>query len=390
MKKIIGLVIFCLTAGAGYTQIVSFDTAIKSGAREIEERLTPGTKIIVVNFDSSSSRLSDNIIEQLTFDLVNGGRLTVLDRKNLDRIREEEGFQYSGEVSDESMQRIGAKLGAQSLISGSGEDRGDHYLIRFRVISIETAAIQSLVSKNVEKDEQLTVLLTGARLGRGSTHSKKKFVFGGRLGPGFGLTALESEFKKDYFEPDVQSETSFFASVYGAYNITSHFGLQLELNFMMNNGITIDGYDQWKLDETDSGGNYIYTEEECKITDKFTYASLDIPLLARFNFRPSSRLLISPFIGPYLSLPLGDLKNEYEYPDDSYADDSRDDKITSVLISVMTGVNIGYNLGPGYITADLRYRNDFAPLRADYWGERNVELFTRQIINITIGYEIWF
>jgi TolB-like protein len=390
VKKITGMIIFCLAAGLAYTQTVSLDNAIRSGAREIEERLAPGTKVIVVNFDSSSSRFSDNVIEKLTFDLVNGGKLTILDRKNLDRIREEEGFQYSGEVSDESMQRIGAKLGAQSLISGSGEDMGDHYLVRFRVISIETAAIQSLVLKNVEKDEQLNVLLTGARLGRGLALSKKKFVFGGRFGPGFGLTALESEFKKDYFEPDVQSETSFLISLYGTYNITSLFGLQMELNFMINNGVSIDGYDQLKLDETDDLGNYIYTEEECKINDKFTYSSLDIPILARFNFRPSSRLLISPFAGPYFSLPLGDLKNEYEYPDDPSANDSRDDKITSILISAMAGVDIGYNLGSGYITLDLRYRNDFAPLRADYWGERNVKLFARQTVNISLGYEIWF
>ena len=69
----------------------------------------------------------------------------------------------SGEVSDSSAQAIGQKLGAQSIISGSIEDMGANYRIRFRTVEVETAAIQVLTSANVRKDSQ-----TGALMGPGN------------------------------------------------------------------------------------------------------------------------------------------------------------------------------------------------------------------------------
>ena len=66
----------------------------------------------------------------------------------------------SGEVSDESQVAIGKMLGAQSIVSGSIEDYGSNYRIRFRTISVTTAAIEVQSSFNVKKDRHITNLMT--------------------------------------------------------------------------------------------------------------------------------------------------------------------------------------------------------------------------------------
>jgi TolB-like protein len=124
------------------TATVTLDAAIITGARAIESRLEQGDKIVVLNFNAPSERLSDYIIDELTGALVNGGKLTAVDRQNLALIQQEMNFQMSGEVGDDSAQAIGKKLGAQSIVSGSIEDLGNYYRMRFRTIEVVSAAIQ--------------------------------------------------------------------------------------------------------------------------------------------------------------------------------------------------------------------------------------------------------
>jgi hypothetical protein len=369
--------------------IVSLDQAVQRIAVGIENRLEKDAKIVIFDVNVSSKRLSDHIIDELTALFVNSGKLIVVDRKNLSLINEEMTFQTSGEVSDESMQSIGQKLGAQSIITGTGEDMGDYYRLRFRTLEVVSARVQSLLTENVNKaDPQFGRLIQGQ-----SFLNMKRFTFGATLGAGFGAYSLD-DIKDDYLEAALTSQTAFLASIHGAYNINPLFAIQAELNIMVNNGVIINGIDNALYQDGvyDDNGIELYdpTWTESEINDVFTYTSLDIPILARFNFRPIPTLLIGVLVGPYISLPLGDLKNEFHYPNFSQMNDSRDDKILNVMFGVLAGVKVGYNLGPGYITVDMRFLNDFNPIAADYWGERNVKMFTRRVFVLTAGYEFWF
>jgi len=77
----------------------------------------------------------------------------------LEMIRQEINFQMSGDVSDSSAQQIGQMLGAQSIISGNIEDMGNFQRMRFRVIAVETAAVQAMTSHNVRNDALLANLM---------------------------------------------------------------------------------------------------------------------------------------------------------------------------------------------------------------------------------------
>jgi formylglycine-generating enzyme required for sulfatase activity len=186
MKKNIGLFLVCLltvvflqniscnTTGTSVNgavllnNIISgtviLDEAIRLAAENIENNVEQGFRIALLNFDSPSDNFSEYVLERMTDRLVEGKKLLVVNRNELELIRQEEEFQMSGEVSEESAQSIGKKLGAQIIVSGSLTSLGSTYLFRIRVLNVETAAtIVSSTSDLNPNEERIQYLLAGAR-----------------------------------------------------------------------------------------------------------------------------------------------------------------------------------------------------------------------------------
>ena len=154
----------CATAGSSAENIISLNQAIREAAEDIENRLELGVKIALLNFSSPSEPFSEYVLEELSGYLVNTTKLVVVERRELDLIRQEERFQLSGEVSDESAQAIGKKLGAQVIVSGSLSDVGKSYRFRIKTLIVETAAIATTASFDVNTmDERVVFLLAGAK-----------------------------------------------------------------------------------------------------------------------------------------------------------------------------------------------------------------------------------
>jgi TolB-like protein len=143
--------------------VVSLDTAIQSTTKNISDNLAAGIKIVVLNFNSPADQFTDYVIEEISLSLVNTKKFTIVDRRNLDLIREEIGFQMSGEVNDESAQEIGKVLGAQSIVSGSLINMGDSYRFRVKTINVGTAAIETSYSVNISDNSQIRYLLASGK-----------------------------------------------------------------------------------------------------------------------------------------------------------------------------------------------------------------------------------
>jgi len=135
------------------------DAAIRATSDYLNTRLKKGIKIVFLNFQSESTSLSEYIIDGLIENTVNDEMFTVVDRQNLDIIRKEVNFQYSGEVSDESAQAIGKMLGAQIIVSGAISPLGNLYRLRVRAISVETAEIQGQINRDIESSPRIMALL---------------------------------------------------------------------------------------------------------------------------------------------------------------------------------------------------------------------------------------
>lgn len=177
MKRILPAIVLLCTAMAVFGQeAVTLNGAINDSMNYFIERLAPGTKVAVVNF-SASPAVSNYVIEEMTVFLISGGNLTVVDRSELELLRDEMKFQLSGEVSDESALSIAKKLGAQTVISGSLSPFGNMWRMRVRALEVETAKIQGIRTYTIKKDTLLSSLIpktTGEKVGTGALN----IVFG--------------------------------------------------------------------------------------------------------------------------------------------------------------------------------------------------------------------
>jgi TolB-like protein len=139
---------------------LSLDAAIQESAFELTDNLNPGTIIAILNISSKSGILSEYIIEELSLHLPKNKNITVVDRNNLGLIQQEMDFQLSGEVSDESAQAIGKKLGAHAVVLGSLTEISGSYRLRVKIINVETAVIMSTASFDIRNNDMVITQLT--------------------------------------------------------------------------------------------------------------------------------------------------------------------------------------------------------------------------------------
>ncbi|GHV72272.1 hypothetical protein AGMMS49928_28740 [Spirochaetia bacterium] len=152
----------------------SLDTAIQEAAVQMETNLPGQTKVALVSVASSSAQLSEYVISRLEAALVGGKKLIVVDRANLDRIREEQGFQLSGEVSDESAKAIGQLLGAGAIVTGSFTDLGDVYSLTLKAINMETAAVAVSYPADVARSTRIQTMLASGGGAAGTQTARAK------------------------------------------------------------------------------------------------------------------------------------------------------------------------------------------------------------------------
>jgi formylglycine-generating enzyme required for sulfatase activity len=170
----------CRTSPSGTG--IPLDEAIRLAVEEINASFDAGAVVAVINFTSPSKKLSEYVIEELVGALVRAKKLVVADRSNLALIQEELRFQLSGEVSDESAQAIGKKLGARAIITGSLAEMNDSFRFRAYALSVESAARETATLVSVRSDEQLLFLLAG-EAGPGGPGASSVFPRGSAASP---------------------------------------------------------------------------------------------------------------------------------------------------------------------------------------------------------------
>ena len=89
------------------------------------------------------------IREELTVLFVNSRKYIIVDRQTLETVRQEQRFQMSGEVSDESAVSIGQFLGADVVITGNISGENDQKRLRFRVLDVKTGQLLAMTSEEI-------------------------------------------------------------------------------------------------------------------------------------------------------------------------------------------------------------------------------------------------
>lgn len=358
-KRLLFVCILTLLSVPAYAQAVSYKEAIKVIAVNIGAKISRHDVTAIANFQSSTSQFTNRVIDDLTGALVQGGA-RVVDRQNLERIHAEQNYQLSGYVDDNSAVSIGHELGATVIIVGTGENMVSYYRFNFRMLSVETAEILMQASVNVKYDAAMRRLLDDRAYSADEIGSTS-FSTGARLGAGFEINTADEDMVGSGYSPNEKSNIAFNAALFGAFRFNNMFSIQMEIDFMVNNGMRITGQG--------------YTVD-------IQYTTLDIPLLVRWNFiqRP---IIAGLLLGPYISLPIGNL-NMTTNGAGAALDTG------GYTFGVTGGFAAGYKLGPGYISVDIRYMNDFSSLkiREDFGdGMQDANICIRRSINVTVGYE---
>ena len=140
---------------AGFAFAADVQTALKETAEQFSASLKPKSVVAIIGIHSESPVLSDFMLDELTLRLVQLKKLTIADRANLEAIKKEMSFQLSGEVGDESIQQLGAKIGAETVIQGTLKQLGKNarYTLTIRALDVTTAAVTDMYRANVELNE---------------------------------------------------------------------------------------------------------------------------------------------------------------------------------------------------------------------------------------------
>jgi TolB-like protein len=156
-------VIFVLVALAGCGSKPStndeLDIAIREASDRLSDTIARGSKIVILNIQSPSADLSDYIIDELISNAINDRLFSVVDRTQLDLIRQEQNFQFSGEVDDDTAMEIGRFLGAQTIVSGTMRRMGQQFRMTIRALNVQTAQVQAQYNRNISESPLISTLL---------------------------------------------------------------------------------------------------------------------------------------------------------------------------------------------------------------------------------------
>jgi len=277
MKKIILLLIISsLSLNAAYPQDnVHLDKAIQEIVDYLDTRLRAKSVVAVLNVKSDNQALSNHIIDKLVNAIIDRKNFIPIDREHIDFIQKELQFHLSGDVSDETAQSIGKILGAQTIISGEVIAINNKlYRLEIKAISVETAAIQGTVSKNIQVDKKIKAVT-------GNSESFPISIGGGvRVGGSFTRGTLEEKGKvglgglmRDYTITETNSKSEFDIGGFIFFDLK-----YAQINASMYKG---SGRERWSWTKD---YNKIIPTEKNNSTGNFSVLLFDIAILAKYPF----------------------------------------------------------------------------------------------------------
>ncbi|WP_169313405.1 PEGA domain-containing protein [Treponema primitia] len=121
------------------------ESAVMKLSDVLAQQLTGNTTLAVLSISSSDRESAEYITDELEYQLVNTGKFKIVNRNTIDKIKEEQNFQLSGDVSDNSALSIGKMLGANIVITGTVSGTGSTRRISVKALDVQTAEIIAML-----------------------------------------------------------------------------------------------------------------------------------------------------------------------------------------------------------------------------------------------------
>jgi len=126
------------------TRTTPLQQAIYYASDAITVDLPKGSKIALLNIESSDKKTSEQVIDELEYIFISSKNFTMVNRRTLDAIIAEQNFQVSGKVADNEAVSIGKMTGANIVITGAVSDSGSFRRLTLRALDVQTGQIVSM------------------------------------------------------------------------------------------------------------------------------------------------------------------------------------------------------------------------------------------------------
>lgn len=157
----------------------------------------------------------------------------------------------------------------------------------------------------------------------------------------------------------------------------SSLGIQAGLDVLANNG--------YKVSRTTSIASIKQT-----VTTTATYTSLELPILVTYDIGLGP-VTLTVLLGPNISFPISKLKTSMTGSGVISAESGvyESSIANTAIFGITGGAAVALRLGPGSLVTDIRYINDFTPVKAGEKDSENpMDLFTRRALALSLGYQI--
>jgi curli biogenesis system outer membrane secretion channel CsgG len=136
------------------TTPVTLNDAARQFSVELDAVNINGT-FAVIHIASQSQELNLQIVRLLENTLVKNADLTLVTRRQIETVLDEQNFGVSGYVDDNSAQRIGHILGAKYILIGELTRPGKKYFLNIQVLETESARLVYSNTFEIDKKELL-------------------------------------------------------------------------------------------------------------------------------------------------------------------------------------------------------------------------------------------
>lgn len=130
----------------------------------------PTYAFMALTSDDGNSLVENYVTDALTEAMFNTGKIKIVERSSIEKILNEQQFQDSALVNENTASQIGNLTGANYVCYGTVKDLGEQVTLNVKVVEVSTAELCAMGRETVGKDEYLKNVGFEAR----KTGSRKK------------------------------------------------------------------------------------------------------------------------------------------------------------------------------------------------------------------------
>jgi curli biogenesis system outer membrane secretion channel CsgG len=124
--------------------------AIKQAVDKLKIDIPHSAKIAVYNISTSNKSLSSDITAEIMFRLFETNKFVIMNRSDIDKIRQEQSLGVSGEFDQRTSAELKRLMGVEAIITGEITTEGNKRFLTVQALDTTTAMVVSIVREEIK------------------------------------------------------------------------------------------------------------------------------------------------------------------------------------------------------------------------------------------------